>query len=222
MAKPYFRQVPNLAYINRGKDGKNLSDYTIVKNLFKRGKLRDDIFGNLAFFEKYQIVGDDRPDNVAYRVYNDQTLDWVVLLSNNILDVYSEWPMTQRTFDKYVLDKYNDYDTLYSGIKHWKTTEIRDSNGTVIVPGGLIVDEKFSLQYYDNEEYQEARNFTVPVTNYEYEIELEEKKRNIYLLKPIYLSVVFDDIAEFMPYKKGSQQYISENLKKGDNIRLYE
>ena len=218
----YFRSVPNLAYVNRAKDGKNLSDYTIVKNLFKRGKLRDDIFGNLAFFEKYQIIGDDRPDNVAYKVYNDETLDWVVLLANNILDVYSEWPMTQRTFDKYVLDKYNDYNTLYNGIKHWKTTETRDSNGTVIVPGGLIVDEKFSLQYYDNGEYQEARNFTVPVTNYEYEIELEEKKRNIYILKPAYLNIVFDDIKDIMEYKKGGNQYVNATLKKGDNIRLYE
>lgn len=218
----YFRQVPNFGYINRAKDGKNLSDYTIVKNLFKRAKLRDDIFQNLAFFEKYQIIGDNRPDNVAYEVYGDETLDWIVLLSNNILDVKTEWPMTQRTFDKYVLDKYDDYNTLYNGIKYWKTTEIRDSNGTIIIPGGLIVDEKFSLQYYDNGEYQEARNFAVPVTNYDYEIELEEKKRNIYILKPIYLSVVFDDIAEIMPYKKGSQQYVSENLKRGDNIRLYE
>ena len=218
----YFRQVPNFGYINRTKEEKNLSDYTIVKNLFKRAKLRDDIFKNLAFFEKYKIIGDNRPDNVAYEVYGDETLDWIVLLSNNILDVYSEWPMTQRTFDKYVLDKYNDYNTLYNGIKHWKTTEIRDSNGTVIVPGGLIVDQTFSLQYYDNGEYQEARNFAVPVTNYEYEIEIEEKKRNIYILKPAYLNIVFDDIKDIMEYKKGGNQYVSATLKKGDNIRLYE
>jgi len=175
----YFRQVPNFAYINRTKEGKNLSDYTVTKNLFKRAKLRDDIFQNLAYFEKYQIVGDERPDNVAFKIYDDETLDWIVLLSNNILDVKTEWPMTQRTFDKYVLD-------------------------------------------YDNGEYQEARNFTIAVTNFEYEIELEEKKRNIYVLKPRYLSIVFDDIKEIMPYKKGSQQYVAENLKKGDNIRLYE
>jgi hypothetical protein len=218
----YFRQVPNFAYINRTKEGKNLSDYTVTKNLFKRAKLRDDIFQNLAYFEKYQIVGDERPDNVAFKIYDDETLDWIVLLSNNILDVKTEWPMTQRTFDKYVLDKYNDYNTLYNGIKYYKTTEIIDSNGTIIIPEGLIVDEKFSLQYYDNGEYQEARNFTIAVTNFEYEIELEEKKRNIYVLKPRYLSIVFDDIKEIMPYKKGSQQYVAENLKKGDNIRLYE
>ena len=218
----YFRQVPNFEYVSRNSGEQNISDYIVVKNLFKRGKLRDDIFGNLVFFEKYQIIGDERPDNVAYKLYNDETLDWVILLSNNILDIQSEWPIAQDTFDKYVLDKYDDYNTLYNGIKYWKTTEVRDSNGTIIVPGGLIVDQNFSLQYYDNGEYPEARNFTIAVTNYEYEIELENNKRNIYTLKPRYLSVVFDDIAEFMPYKKGAQQYVSETLKRGDNIRLYE
>lgn len=218
----YFRQVPNFAYINRTKEGKNSYDYTAVKNLFKRAKIRDDIFQNLAYFEKYKIIGDERPDNIAFKIYDDQTLDWVILLSNNILDIKTEWPMTQRTFDKYVLDKYNDYNTLYNGIKYYKTTEIKNSNGTTIIPGGIIVDEQFSLQYYDRGQYKDAKNFVIPVTNYEYEIELEEKKRNIYILKPRYLNIVFDDIKEIMPYKKGSQQYVAENLKKGDNIRLYE
>ena len=218
----YFRSVPNLAYVNRAKDGKNLSDYTLVKNFFKRGKIRDDIFENLTFFERYSIIGDERPDNIAYRAYGDETLDWVVLLSNNILDVKSEWPMTQRTFDKYVIDKYNDYGTLYNGIKHWKTAEIKDSNGTIIVPAGLIVDQKFSVQYYDNGEYQEARNFTFAVTNFDYEIELENKKRSIYVLKPGYLNIVFDDLKDIMEYKKGGNQYVNATLKRGNNIRLYE
>ena len=84
MAKPYFRQVPNLEYINRNKGNSSISDYINVKNLFKRGRIRPDIFGNLNFFTKYKVIGDDRPDNVAYEIYGDSTLDWVVLLANNI------------------------------------------------------------------------------------------------------------------------------------------
>ena len=221
MTKPYFRQVPNFEYVSRNPGDKYISEYIPVKNLFKRGKLREDIFGNLAFFEKYSIIGDERPDNVAFKFYRDSTLDWVILLSNNILNIQSEWPLSQTSFDTYVLDKYNDYNTLYNGIKHWKTTEIKDSNGTIIVPGELIVDQNFSLQYYDTGEYQEARNFTIPVTNYEYEIELENNKRNIYILKQRYLNVVFNDMDDIMPYKRGSIQYVSEILKRGDNIRLY-
>lgn len=217
----YFRQVPNFGYVNRNKDAKNLSDYTVIKNLFKRGKLRDDIFGNLAFFQKYLISVGDRPDNVAFKVYNDETLDWVVLLSNNIIDVKTEWPMTQEIFNSYLLNKYGNYDTVYNGIKHYKTTEVRNSFGSLIVPGGLIVDENFSIQYYDGNSYKDAKNFTVAVTNYEYEVEMEDKKRSIFILKPSYLNIIFDDLKELMTYKKGGDQYLSPTLKKGDNIRLY-
>jgi hypothetical protein len=61
----------------------------------------------------------------------------------------------------------------------------------------------------------------VPITNYEYEERLENDKRNIFLLKPKYLNVVFDDLDEMMVYEKGSTQYVSETLKRGDNIRLF-
>ena len=79
----YFRQVPDFDYVNRNPKEKNISEYITVKNLFKRGKIRDDIFESVVFFEKYQIIGDERPDNVAYKYYGDESLDWLVLLSKN-------------------------------------------------------------------------------------------------------------------------------------------
>ena len=80
----YFSELPDFEYVSRLPDAK-ISDYIKVKNLFKRGLLRDDIFQNLAFFSKYQIVGDDRPDNVAFKIYRDSSLDWLVLIANNIM-----------------------------------------------------------------------------------------------------------------------------------------
>ena len=71
MTNSYFRQVPNFEYVNRTKGNKDISNYINVKNLFKRGRIRPDIFGNVSFFTKYKIIGDDRPDNVAYKEYND-------------------------------------------------------------------------------------------------------------------------------------------------------
>ena len=71
----YFKQVPDFDYVSRLPDAK-ISDYITVKNLFKRGKLADDIFQDLTVFTKYEIRGDDRPDNVAYKVYDDSDLDW--------------------------------------------------------------------------------------------------------------------------------------------------
>ena len=81
---------------NRTVDGRSEGDFSVVKNFFKRAKLRDDIFQDLAFFTKYIVIGDDRPDTVATKVYDDPTLDWVVLLSNNIVSIQSELLDKQR------------------------------------------------------------------------------------------------------------------------------
>ena len=242
----YFRQVPNFAYVSREQDKQSISNYSVVKNLFKRGKLREDIFGSLSFFEKYSIIGDERPDNVAYKFYNDETLDWVVLLSNNILNIQSEWPLPQTSLDQILLEKYGSYNELYNGIHHHKSREVKNSSGITIIPEGLEIPEKITdereylnegienptyqvkvpyfVEFYDDGigSMTYETNIAIPVTNYEYEIEIENNKRNIFILKPRYLSVVFNDMEEFMTYKKGSTQYVSETLKRADNIRLYE
>jgi hypothetical protein len=218
----YFQRVPDFNYVSRLPDSK-IGDYIRVKNLFKKGKLREDIFQNLVFFEKYKIVGDDRPDNVAFEIYDDSSLDWLVLLSNNVLNVQSEWPLPQTDFDRFVLDKYGDYDTLYNGIHHYETEEVKNTQGVTIIPAGLQVDSSYSLSYYDFFVDQQITtgNISIPVTNYEYEEKIDDNKRNIFLLKPRYLNIVFDDMDDIMQYKKGSTQFVNESLKTGDNIRLY-
>lgn len=218
----YFRQVPELEYVSR-LPGAKIGDYIKVKNLFKKGEIRKDIFQNLAFFEKYKIVGDDRPDNVAFEVYEDSKLDWIVLLSNNILNIQSEWPLPQTDFDRFVLDKYGDYDTLYNGIHHYETEEVKNSQGVIIVPAGLQVDSSYSVSYYDFfiEQQITTGNIATPVTNYEYEEIIEDNKRNIFLLKKDYVGIILNDMEGIMEYKEGSSQYVSETLKRADNILLY-
>ena len=221
MATPYFRQVPDFEYVSRLPNAK-ISDYIRVKNLFKRGKLADDIFPNLSFFTKYQIEGDDRPDNVAYKVYNDATVDWVVLLSNNYTNIQSEWPLLQNDFDRYLLDKYGTYEKLNEA-HHYETSEIKNVDGATITPAGLTVASDYSVTYYDAATGQEVEkeNTATEVTNYEYESKIEDEKRNIYLLKPMYLNVIKDDMRDILPYEKGSTEYISRTLKRAENIRLY-
>ena len=220
----YFNLVPDFEYVSRLPDAK-ISDYIIAKNLFKRVFLREDIYQNLTFFKKYSVVGDDRPDNVAAQVYEDSTLDWLVLLANNIINVQNEWPLPQEDFNRYLLDKYNDdYDKIYNGVHHFETIEVKDSNKVVIVPEGLEVSEDFSTTYYDYfiGGLTTANNITRPVTNYQYEEKLENKKREIFILKPEYISVVMDDIDDIAAYKKGSTEYVDETLKRAENIRLYQ
>ncbi len=329
MTQSYFRQVPDLEYVNRTKGNTDISNYITVKNLFKRGRLRPDIFGNLNFFNKYKIIGNERPDNIAFKEYGDSNLDWVILIANNILNLQDEWPLPQNSLDEILLEKYGSYDKLYSEIHHYETIEIKNSKGGIILPGGLETPNKwrtngnyiqaintkinqisgteskiatvtmyngiknldvgsevyitnvssdvyngrfpitsvlkvgevvirfsyvlpsipevkqpeilgteqvtftvegtvgtgnaYYYEYYDNNSYNTipAAKMTQAVTNYQYEIKKENDKRNIYILKPQYLNVVFNDMDKIMPYKKGAAQYVNSTLKKGENINLY-
>jgi len=338
MARPYFRQVPNFQYVSRESGKSHISEYVTLKNLFKRGKLREDIFGNLSFFEKYKIIGNERPDNIAYKFYGDETLDWVILLSNNILHIQNEWPLPQQAFDEYLIDKYDTYENIYS-VHHYETTEIRNSLGIQVLSDGLqisptwktsgnfieinnskieniyagdgntatntitvelvngilglevgtqinvanVSNSRYNGQHLITEilessndivtEFQfevseipseatpplntpriEEVNYTIPegstltgnshyyeywddgleysvqipstsfireVTNYEYESQIEENKRNIFVLKPTYLNVIFNDLDEIMPYKESASQYLTRTLKRADNIRIF-
>ena len=217
----YFKQVPDFEYVSRLPDAK-ISDYIPVKNLFKKGYLRDDIFQNLTFFTKYQVMGDDRPDNIAYDLYNDPSLDWVILLSNNIINIQTEWPMPQADLDRYLLEKYGSYEAQEE-IHHYETIEVKNSTGVVVVKEGLTVESDFSVEFYDwmIDSLETKQGITTPISNYEYELKIEDAKRNIFALKPRYLNIVKDDMEEMMAYKKGSTGYISETLKRAENIRLY-
>tara|TARA_Y100000114_G_C11700572_1_gene298237 strand:+ start:347 stop:1018 length:672 start_codon:yes stop_codon:yes gene_type:complete len=223
MANPYFRNIPEFAYVNRD-DPKSTNEYSLVKNFFKRAKLRDDIFENIAFFEKFIIKGDDRPDNVAFQVYGDPTLDWVVLMSNNIVNVQSEWPLSNENFYEYLIDKYENETKLYSGIHHYEANEVKTSNGRIIIESGTRVGVGQSVSFFDKGKNDQVTitDIALPVTNFTYEQNLNNKKREIFLLKKIYLNIVFDDLEQIMSYKEGSTQYVSETLVQGDNIRLFE
>ena len=224
MPNPYFSNLTDFLYVNRTIDGRSEGDYSVVKNFFKRAKLRDDIFQDLAFFTKYIVIGDDRPDTVATKIYDDPTLDWVVLLSNNIVSIQSEWPLGQAAFNTYVTEKYGDETTLYSGIHHYESREVKANDGTIIIPSGARVSVGQSVSFFDEDSSQQIirTDVAMPVTNYMFEEKLNDEKRNIFILKPIYLNILFDDIDQIMRNKKGSTQFISETLVRGDDIRLFD
>ena len=220
----YFNKLPNFEYVSRLPNAK-IGDYVTVKNFFKRGALEEDILDNLSFHTKYKIIGDDRPDNVAYNFYGNSNLDWLVLTCNNIVNIQTEWPLLQNDFDRFLLDKYGSYEAL-NDTHHYETQEIKNSKDVIIVPKGLQCASDYTVTYYDYNVDKEvivlSRDCTTAVTNYEYESEIEDNKRNIFLLKPRYLNVIRNDLDASMPYKKGSTQYVNETLKRADNIRLYQ
>ena len=224
MANPYFNNLPDFLYVNRTKDGRMDGDFSVVKNFFKRAKLRTDVFQDLTFFTKFSVIGDDRPDNVADNFYDDPTLDWIVLLSNNIVNIQSEWPLSQADFFTYLSEKYPDENVLYSGIHHYEANEVKTSTDVIIIPSGIRVGVGQSVSFFDEGLNQQVTKTDVasPVTNYMHEQKLNDKKREIFLLKPTYVNLLIDDLEEIMTYKKGSTQFIDRTLVQGDNIRLFD
>jgi small nuclear ribonucleoprotein (snRNP)-like protein len=222
----YFRNIPNFEYVNRLPESHSSSEYIEVKNLFKRGKIRDDIFKDVTYFTKYSIQGDDRPDNVAFSLYQDSGLDWVVLLANNIINIQDEWPLTQESFENYLLNKYGNEQTIHS-IHHYESKEVKNSIGSIILKEGLHVPQYFTLKFLDANlgTYTEVGGagdlITSEVTNYDYEVNLQNEKRNIYVLKQNYLNIILTDMDRMMPYKTGSTQYVNGTLVRGENIKLY-
>ena len=218
----YFRRVPNFTTSSRLNNNNSNFDTTEVKNLFRRFKLREDIASDFSAFEQYSIRGDERPDQVADFFYDDPTLDWVILTTNNAINQNHSWPMTNSQFYDYMYDKYG---MNINAIKHYETYEIVDSTDTerVVLDAGLIVDENFTFKFYNptTQNYSELSNEFVarPITNLEYETRLNDEKRSIAILRKVYLDKAILDSIRELRYKKSSD-YISNNLKKSSNIRL--
>ena len=212
----YFRQIPNLDYPSLRNDRNSAYDYQVVKNIFKRAVIRDDIFDEITAFTKYSVVGDERPDQVAYQFYNDSGLDWVILATNNIIHVRDEWPMGNQDFLTYLNGKYTSEEL--SNIHHYETELLRDSDGKLIHPKGLRVPSDYSISFLDRGVLRTESKIT-SFTFLEHETNLNDAKRDINILKSNYLDLFLDDFAEIMEYKP-SKQFISKKLKKTENPRI--
>ena len=212
----YFRQLPDLDYPSLANDRKSAFDYQTVKNIFKRAVIRNDIFDEVVAFTKYSVQGDERPDQVAYNFYRDAGLDWVVLTTNNIVHVRDEWPMGEQDFLTYVNAKYTSEEL--SNIHHYETKLIRDSRGRLIQPEGLTVPAGHSVSFLDNGVLRTESQLT-SFNFLEHEIDLNNAKRNINILKSEYLSLFLEDFAEIMEYKP-SRQFVNDRLKKTENPRI--
>ena len=212
----YFRQLPDLDYPSLTNDRKSVYDYQVVKNIFKRAVLRNDIFDEATAFTKYSVIGDERPDQVAFDFYGDSGLDWVVLTTNNIIHVRDEWPMGNQDFLTYLNDKYTSQEL--SNIHHYETDLLRDSQGKLIQSKGLTVPGDYSISFLDNGVLRTESKIT-SFTFFDHETNLNDKKRNIDILKPEYLTIFLENFEEIMEYKP-SKQFINDKLKKTENPRI--
>jgi len=203
----YFNSIPNLEYPSLNPESNTLFDSDLVKNFFVRPIVSEDVFNNVNFYEKYKIIGDERPDNIAQKIYDDSELDWLILLANNIIDVYNEWPMQDSQFYEYLDKKYkgNNYNDVY----YYETTEVKDSENRVILREKIKVPSDFSITHPDTSEIISPIR---EVSYIEYEREKNNDKRNIVLIRKIYTKKVINEL-KYLKYKKSSQ-FINKNLKK--------
>ena len=214
----YFRELPNLLYQSFLPDKKSSLDYTEVKNLFRRTKLRDDLQNVFTLFDKYEIPDEFRPENVAEDFYGNDELDWVVLTTAGIVNVRNEWPLNNRDIFDYSFEKYGDN---LNATRFFETKEIKNNSGSVILEKGKVVDSDFVFKYYDTNGIVEVKgtNVRTGISNYDYEVRLNEEKRSIFVLKSEYLQQFLSDFRDIMLYGQSSQT-INDNLMKTENTNI--
>ena len=214
----YFRELPNLLYQSFLPDKRSSLDYTEVKNLFRRTKLRDDLQNVFTLFDKYEIPDEFRPENVAEDFYGNDELDWVVLTTAGIVNIRNEWPLNNRDMFNYSFEKYGDD---LNATRFFETKEIKNSSGSIILEKGKVVDSDFVFKYYDTNGIVEIKgtNVRTGVSNYDYEVRLNEEKRSIFVLKPEYLQQFLNDFRDIMLYGQSSQT-INDNLMKTENTNI--
>lgn len=222
MPNPYFQYLPNFDYVSRIPGAKNINDYVQVKNIFKRFKVKSEVLNDLSYFTKYKIIDDERPDQIAYTYYDNPYYDWVVLLANNIINIETEWPLSQDSFYNYMIDKY-DTESNFAEVHHYETIKVLTNSNRVLVPAGLEVPSDYSITYYDRSipGVVTKGKITQAITNQQYEDKIQDNKRNIFLIKPQYITTILDEIEDAMRYSSESSQYVNDDLVKGENIRIY-
>jgi len=211
----YFRELPNVAYQSFLSDSLSSQSYLVVKNLFRRNKLRDDLKGIFTIFNKYEIPEGSRPELVAEEFYGDAELDWVVLMTAGIINVRDEWPLSNYNLYRYAENLYgigglND-------VHHYETKEVKDSSGRLILPKEKVVDSNFTIP--DPDDYRATLNPVRPVTNWEYETRKNDEKSSIYLLRREYLQQFLNDMRQIMIYDLSSE-YVTEDLIITENTRV--
>jgi hypothetical protein len=210
----YFRELPNLRYPSFLKDKTSSLDYVEVKNIFRRAKIRDDLQNNFTVFDKFQIPEGARPDTVAEALYGSAQFDWVVLTTAGIINVRSEWPLSNRDLYNYAYSKYGE---SLNSVRFYETTKVKDSSGRLILPAGKVVDSDFTIPKPG--EPTATLNPVLGINNFEYETRLNEKKRSIFVLREGYLQEFLNDMREIMTYDESSE-FIDSRTIQAENLNI--
>ena len=169
----YFESFPNRLYDIKGDGNQKL-----VKDIFRRMKVRDGVKDNLALMSTYDVMNGDTPEIIAYKHFGSTDYFWVICLMNDITDRFYDWPLSDSAFEAYVKDKYAEPGAIH----HYEKTQLSgDQSGDG--PGD------YSHKIEVNSTDPDAQS----VSNYEYESRLQDQKRQIKLLDKGYLNTFVEE-----------------------------
>ena len=164
----YFSQFPTIPY-----DSKGTGEFKDVKNLLRRVGIRQKVKSNSMLFDTYDIKNGETPESIAFKLYGDEELHWVVMLINNITDRFHDWPMSEAQFLNFINEKYSNPDAIH----HY---EIEQESGDTSIKINIGTS---------NADYSSA----TAITNYEHEQEQQDVKRKIRLLDPSFIDDFVDE-----------------------------
>ena len=174
----YFNKFEVGFYDIKG-DGNN----KLVTDLMTRVKVRANVINELSLYDKYDVPSGDTPEDVAFYHFGSAKLHFVILLTNNIVDRYHDWPMDEITFERYMKDKYSNP----QGIHHYEK----------VVSSGKT-SQRGSTNYSHTIEVNSTAVGATSVSNLEYELREQDKKRQIKLLSKNFLPVFLEEFSSLV------------------------
>ena len=185
----YFSNYPKIAYDITGTNNTN-PDFTVAVNLMVRNKIRDAVESDITIFYPYIVSEGMRPDVLAYQYYGDTQYTWSILLVNNIIDPYWEWPLSYKDFRGYIITKYGSVEksqtTVHQYLKQARA-RVETSGSSYPIP---VYNLEVDYQTYSSTNIEERSI----VYKYEYEQDLNEARREIQLIDVNYIASVQDEI----------------------------
>jgi len=169
----YFNYFPTTMYDPAGDGSAKL-----VTNIMKRVRLRTNMKKEIVMLDPYDVQENETPEIVSDKHHGSPYYHWIVMLVNDISDVNHDWVKSTRQMQKYLLSKYTE--TQLTETHHY---EIPQTSG----------DTSINIEV-ENSTYPSASI----VTNYEYEVALNEEKRSIDLLRNEYLTFFVDEFEGIM------------------------
>ena len=108
----FFNQFPLIPYENSDNSLK------VATNLLRRIDIRSKVKDNSILYDTYDVKEGEMPEHIAHKLYGNSELHWIVLMVNNITDLYRDWPMTVPNFLRFLNDKYDNPDGIPVSYTH--------------------------------------------------------------------------------------------------------